>query len=470
MNNSLGTLPTVTLHTSKTEALPDQRKVYFLKTSPTEANQVPVGSQVLQNRNPNESFQDNHFQPVNQTLPSSTLFSPRNQGVSNIIQPLQNDQMMQMSEMNQSRSQTVTHANINPHGNKQVPGNSQYKETIPGGPPFVMSQNFQTQGPVVVTSNPAQQVQQSNDDLPVVQVYTNNNFSNAYQSNAKRNSVHIQDQASQSVPNRQQPTNQSQPITMNTPNDNDNRQWIQRPKQQAVVTHAYRDIQKVHSNIDHNIKQAAPNHNQVQILPGKQMNQVNPIFVDQEQNQQLPGNQSQHGQTIEVDAINRKIEGENECIEIVDVAEDSIPHLQQVHGSCVLCGKFSLYLCSTCKRVWYCSPACQVRIVVKLIEARRVILTIIACCNGLLSLVWGFICRCFFFILLRYGCGLDSIIKLFCFQSFQLVNLVFFGISLAMSWVLYFLAQIVLHYYINLFDKLCRDFVHRLKMCMLFGH
>lgn len=37
-----------------------------------------------------------------------------------------------------------------------------------------------------------------------------------------------------------------------------------------------------------------------------------------------------------------------------------MPHLQQIHGRCVLCGKYSLYLCSSCKKIWYCSPKCQV--------------------------------------------------------------------------------------------------------------
>ena len=50
----------------------------------------------------------------------------------------------------------------------------------------------------------------------------------------------------------------------------------------------------------------------------------------------------------------------DDSVEMVEVEDDDIPHLQQVHGSCVLCGKFSLYLCSDCKNVWYCSPACQV--------------------------------------------------------------------------------------------------------------
>ncbi|XP_045171426.2 uncharacterized protein LOC123533706 [Mercenaria mercenaria] len=39
--------------------------------------------------------------------------------------------------------------------------------------------------------------------------------------------------------------------------------------------------------------------------------------------------------------------------------EEELPHLQQVHGECVMCGKYSLYLCSNCKKIWYCSPECQ---------------------------------------------------------------------------------------------------------------
>lgn len=44
----------------------------------------------------------------------------------------------------------------------------------------------------------------------------------------------------------------------------------------------------------------------------------------------------------------------------VPVNEENLPHLQQVHGECVMCGKYSLYLCSNCKKIWYCSPDCQV--------------------------------------------------------------------------------------------------------------
>lgn len=40
--------------------------------------------------------------------------------------------------------------------------------------------------------------------------------------------------------------------------------------------------------------------------------------------------------------------------------DGDLPHLQQVHGECFMCGKYSLYLCSNCKEIWYCSPECQV--------------------------------------------------------------------------------------------------------------
>ncbi|KAH3891322.1 hypothetical protein DPMN_015416, partial [Dreissena polymorpha] len=39
--------------------------------------------------------------------------------------------------------------------------------------------------------------------------------------------------------------------------------------------------------------------------------------------------------------------------------EEDTPHLQQIHGRCVLCSKYALYLCSSCKKIWYCSPHCQ---------------------------------------------------------------------------------------------------------------
>lgn len=49
-----------------------------------------------------------------------------------------------------------------------------------------------------------------------------------------------------------------------------------------------------------------------------------------------------------------------EKINSVPLVEENMPHLQQVHGECVMCGKYSLYLCSNCKKIWYCSPDCQV--------------------------------------------------------------------------------------------------------------
>lgn len=33
---------------------------------------------------------------------------------------------------------------------------------------------------------------------------------------------------------------------------------------------------------------------------------------------------------------------------------------QHIFGNCIMCGKFSLYLCSTCQSIWYCSQQCQV--------------------------------------------------------------------------------------------------------------
>lgn len=40
--------------------------------------------------------------------------------------------------------------------------------------------------------------------------------------------------------------------------------------------------------------------------------------------------------------------------------KEELPDIQQIHGECVMCGKYSLYLCSSCKKLWYCSPTCQV--------------------------------------------------------------------------------------------------------------
>ncbi|XP_063396256.1 uncharacterized protein LOC134680897 isoform X2 [Mytilus trossulus] len=34
---------------------------------------------------------------------------------------------------------------------------------------------------------------------------------------------------------------------------------------------------------------------------------------------------------------------------------------QHIFGNCIMCGKFSLYLCSTCQSIWYCSQQCQLK-------------------------------------------------------------------------------------------------------------
>ena len=86
-----------------------------------------------------------------------------------------------------------------------------------------------------------------------------------------------------------------------------------------------------------------------------------PIHIDVdtqiiEQPQQLADNQ---GHQRNVTALTSP-RGQGDTVEVIEVEEEDYPHLQQVHSSCVLCGKFSLYLCSNCKEVWYCSPACQV--------------------------------------------------------------------------------------------------------------
>ncbi|XP_046559492.1 uncharacterized protein LOC124268541 [Haliotis rubra] len=35
------------------------------------------------------------------------------------------------------------------------------------------------------------------------------------------------------------------------------------------------------------------------------------------------------------------------------------PRLHQFNGSCVVCGSLAMYLCSSCRMVWYCSQTCQ---------------------------------------------------------------------------------------------------------------
>ncbi|XP_069134954.1 serine-rich adhesin for platelets-like isoform X1 [Argopecten irradians] len=43
----------------------------------------------------------------------------------------------------------------------------------------------------------------------------------------------------------------------------------------------------------------------------------------------------------------------------VVIQRDNPPHLQQINGNCKVCGKSAMFLCSSCKQVWYCSQTCQ---------------------------------------------------------------------------------------------------------------
>ena len=52
---------------------------------------------------------------------------------------------------------------------------------------------------------------------------------------------------------------------------------------------------------------------------------------------------------------------------------------QHIFGSCIMCGKFSLYLCSTCQNIWYCSQQCQVREIIRHLRQKKVFTGIIMC-------------------------------------------------------------------------------------------
>ncbi|XP_033748830.1 formin-J-like [Pecten maximus] len=43
----------------------------------------------------------------------------------------------------------------------------------------------------------------------------------------------------------------------------------------------------------------------------------------------------------------------------VVVQRETPPQLQQINGNCKVCGKSAMFLCSSCKLVWYCSQTCQ---------------------------------------------------------------------------------------------------------------
>ena len=101
-------------------------------------------------------------------------------------------------------------------------------------------------------------------------------------------------------------------------------------------------------------------------LPSNESHARNQITVNVdpqvlELSQPLPDNQGYQRNEMTLTSTRSQCQGDT--VEVIEVEEDDFPHLQQVHSNCVLCGKFSLYLCSTCKEVWYCSPACQVGII-----------------------------------------------------------------------------------------------------------
>ena len=52
---------------------------------------------------------------------------------------------------------------------------------------------------------------------------------------------------------------------------------------------------------------------------------------------------------------------------------------QHIFGSCIMCGKFSLYLCSTCQNIWYCSQQCQVREIIRHLRQKTIFTGILTC-------------------------------------------------------------------------------------------
>lgn len=47
--------------------------------------------------------------------------------------------------------------------------------------------------------------------------------------------------------------------------------------------------------------------------------------------------------------------------------EHSPPIIQMIRCNCIVCSKVAMYLCSSCKKVWYCSTKCQVSAAVALV-------------------------------------------------------------------------------------------------------
>lgn len=221
---------------------------------------------------------------------------------------------------------------------KQLPG-----QIVPGSSQYlVRNQNLPGQGP----GRQQQALQlQSNNKVP--QYHLNQNLPNQGQG-------HVVQISQIPVSNITVTTGQILPKNMNS-NQQNEIQGNQNIQYRQKLLGNIQQSQQQHTYVDIPYQQ----NQQGQKLSGNQGNagdQVNVNIALQNQNS-LPGNQ-RHQMTL-----NSPLEGQghvnDQCSEVVEIEDDDIPHIQQVHGSCVLCGKFSLYLCSTCKNVWYCSPACQ---------------------------------------------------------------------------------------------------------------
>ena len=168
----------------------------------------------------------------------------------------------------------------------------------------------------------------------------------------------------------------NQPIVNDSGNQFSNdRNHDNQPVQQQFGNNSYKQQETQHdhmlpSNQGHARNQVSVNTDpevlvQTHPIPFNQGHARNPVSVNVdpqvlEQSQPLPDNQGHPRNVTALTSPSSQGQGQSNTVEVIEVEEDDFPHLQQVHSSCVLCGKFSLYLCSNCKEVWYCSPTCQV--------------------------------------------------------------------------------------------------------------
>ncbi|VDI43488.1 Hypothetical predicted protein [Mytilus galloprovincialis] len=88
--------------------------------------------------------------------------------------------------------------------------------------------------------------------------------------------------------------------------------------------------------------------------------------IIQQQQQQIQQQQQQQQENCGPDMLSTKAQGMiSNSQQVVHGSgmpqQEAGSKAQHIFGNCIMCGKFSLYLCSTCQSIWYCSQQCQLK-------------------------------------------------------------------------------------------------------------